>query len=295
MTATFARLGLPDHLVRSLAKLGIDEPFPVQEAAIPDVLAGRDVCGKAPTGSGKTLAFGLPLLVLTPAADRNRPQALVLAPTRELAEQISRELAPHAKASGRSIHAIYGGVYGKPHGVLDGHPRTGDLMPAIMMTRGTAPSGIERYDGSAFGPEYRDNVFMCHFNTRTVSRHVLSQHGSTYASVDEPFVTCDDVDFHPTDVIFDADGSMIVIDTGECVEEMQAALQAIRRETAAPIVACIYTHFHYVGGTTALTPESNDELPIYGHAGIEANLQRFGVGVGPPSHSAPSTTQVASP
>jgi putative membrane-bound dehydrogenase-like protein len=112
------------------------------------------------------------------------------------------------------VHAIYGGVYGKPHGVLDGHPRTGDLMPALVMTRATAPSGIERYDSSAFGPEYRDNIFLCHFNTRTVSRHILSQQGSTYASVDEPFVTCDDVDFHPTDVIVDADGSLIVIDTG---------------------------------------------------------------------------------
>ncbi len=75
---------------------------------------------------------------------------------------------------------------------------------------------------------------------------------------------------------------LIVIDTGECVEEMEAALEAVRRETSAPIVACIYTHFHYVSGTTALTPDAADgELPIYGHAGIEANLQRFGGEVGP--------------
>ena len=71
MQPTFAHLGLPDPLVRVLAKRGIDAPFPVQEATIPDVLAGRDVCGMAPTGSGKTLAFGLPLLAtVEPAGPR---------------------------------------------------------------------------------------------------------------------------------------------------------------------------------------------------------------------------------
>ena len=62
MTTTFAQLGLPKSLVRALETRGIVEPFPVQEATIPDALAGKDVSGKAPTGSGKTLAFGLPLL-----------------------------------------------------------------------------------------------------------------------------------------------------------------------------------------------------------------------------------------
>lgn len=75
---------------------------------------------------------------------------------------------------------------------------------------------------------------------------------------------------------------LIVIDTGECVEEMEAALAAIRSETDAPIVACIYTHFHYVGGTTAvLKAAGNESLPIYGHSGIETNLRRFGGEVGP--------------
>ncbi|MFQ5516663.1 MAG: DEAD/DEAH box helicase [Acidimicrobiia bacterium] len=110
MQATFAHLGLPDPLVRVLAKRDIVEPFPVQAATIPDALSGRDVSGKAPTGSGKTLAFGLPLLTLVDRAGRHRPRALVLAPTRELAEQIKQELAPLAKAAGRSVFAVYGGV-----------------------------------------------------------------------------------------------------------------------------------------------------------------------------------------
>lgn len=75
---------------------------------------------------------------------------------------------------------------------------------------------------------------------------------------------------------------IIAIDTGECTEEMDAALVELRKETSLPIVACIYTHFHYVAGTTALIKETgNPDLPIYGHSGIAANLQRFGGEVGP--------------
>lgn len=119
MTTTFAHLGLPDPLVRMLAKSDIVEPFPVQEATIPDALAGKDVSGKAPTGSGKTLAFGLPLLARVNKAGKNRPRALILAPTRELAEQIKQDLAPLAKTVGRRVSAVYGGVgYGPQKNAL---------------------------------------------------------------------------------------------------------------------------------------------------------------------------------
>jgi alkyl sulfatase BDS1-like metallo-beta-lactamase superfamily hydrolase len=75
---------------------------------------------------------------------------------------------------------------------------------------------------------------------------------------------------------------IIAIDTGECVEEMESALRELREHTDVPIVACIYTHFHYVGGTTALLKSTGDaNLPIWGHSGIEANLRRFGGEVGP--------------
>lgn len=119
MTTTFARLGLPGALVGALADRGIVEPFPVQAVTIPDVLAGRDVSGKAPTGSGKTLAFGLPLLARVDKADRHRPRALILAPTRELAEQIKRELDGLAGSVGRRVTAVYGGVgYGPQKNAL---------------------------------------------------------------------------------------------------------------------------------------------------------------------------------
>ncbi len=110
MTTTFAQLGVPSRLADALATQGITSPFPVQAATIPDGLAGRDVCGKAPTGSGKTFAFGLPILAKVEKAKRGRPRALVLAPTRELAEQIKKELAPLARNVGRHVFAVYGGV-----------------------------------------------------------------------------------------------------------------------------------------------------------------------------------------
>ncbi len=119
MTNKFAQLGLPEPLVRALAGSDIIEPFPVQEATIPDALAGKDVSGKAPTGSGKTLAFGLPLLARVDRASSRQPMALILAPTRELAEQIKQELAPLGRAVDRHVIAVYGGVgYGPQKGAL---------------------------------------------------------------------------------------------------------------------------------------------------------------------------------
>jgi superfamily II DNA/RNA helicase len=117
---SFADLGVEPDLVDALADAGILEPFPVQTATIPDGLAGKDVCCKAPTGSGKTFAFGLPILQMVPDARSKRPRAMILAPTRELAEQIANELIPLGKAIGRSVAIVYGGVaYGPQKSALE--------------------------------------------------------------------------------------------------------------------------------------------------------------------------------
>jgi superfamily II DNA/RNA helicase len=107
---TFAELGVPDRLVAALAARGIDRPFDVQARTIPDALADRDVCGRAPTGAGKTIAFGVPLLARISRAEKRRPTGLILAPTRELAAQITRELTPLAAACSLRVAAVYGGV-----------------------------------------------------------------------------------------------------------------------------------------------------------------------------------------
>ncbi len=108
----FQQLGLPRALVNALLRAGIETPFPIQAATIPDVLAGRDVLGRAATGAGKTLAFGLPLIARlagSPAASR-RPRGLVLVPTRELAMQVTDALSPLAQSSGVRIRLVAGGL-----------------------------------------------------------------------------------------------------------------------------------------------------------------------------------------
>jgi superfamily II DNA/RNA helicase len=107
---SFADLGVPADLVAVLTAGGITVPFDVQAATIPDALAGRDVCGRAPTGSGKTIAFGVPLLARIGKARKRQPRALILAPTRELTAQICRELEPLAAARGLRVTSVYGGV-----------------------------------------------------------------------------------------------------------------------------------------------------------------------------------------
>lgn len=116
MTPTFAELGVPADLASVLAERGITSPFPIQAATLPDGIAGRDLCGRAPTGSGKTLAFGIAVAAGLPArkGSPRRPEALVLVPTRELCAQVADELAPLARARGRRVVAVYGGVSDRP-------------------------------------------------------------------------------------------------------------------------------------------------------------------------------------
>jgi superfamily II DNA/RNA helicase len=111
---TFADLGLPTPLVDELTSQGLTEPFPIQQATIADALAGRDTLGRGRTGSGKTLAFTLPLLARLLESNKPRenyaPRALILVPTRELANQVCDVLAPLARRLGMRTTTVYGGV-----------------------------------------------------------------------------------------------------------------------------------------------------------------------------------------
>jgi superfamily II DNA/RNA helicase len=116
--SSFTDLGVPGKLVAVLADLGITDPFPIQAATLPDSLAGRDVLGRGRTGSGKTYAFALPVITRLAASGSarrpGRPRALILAPTRELATQISAALAPLAAAAGLRTLTVFGGVAPRP-------------------------------------------------------------------------------------------------------------------------------------------------------------------------------------
>ncbi|MEU6218181.1 DEAD/DEAH box helicase [Streptomyces sp. NPDC047022] len=108
----FAGLDMPAGLLKTLTAQGVNTPFPIQAATLPNSLAGRDLLGRGRTGSGKTLAFGLALLARTAGlrAEPKAPLALVLVPTRELAQQVADALTPYATAVNLRMATVVGGL-----------------------------------------------------------------------------------------------------------------------------------------------------------------------------------------
>ncbi len=109
-TPTFADLGVPHAIAKILSAAGFDAPFDIQAETLADTLEGRDLAGEAPTGSGKTLAFSIPVAARVGRGTSKRPRALLLAPTRELANQITEELRPLLAARQRSVATFIGGT-----------------------------------------------------------------------------------------------------------------------------------------------------------------------------------------
>ncbi|MFJ7964794.1 DEAD/DEAH box helicase [Streptomyces sp. NPDC096324] len=140
---SFDALDMPAALTKTLAAQGVTEPFPIQGATLPNSLAGRDVLGRGRTGSGKTLAFGLALLARTAGrrAEPRHPLALVLVPTRELAQQVDDALTPYATAVNlRVVTAVGGMSIGRQAGTL----RRG--AEVLVATPGRLKDLIERGD-----------------------------------------------------------------------------------------------------------------------------------------------------
>jgi ATP-dependent RNA helicase DeaD len=109
MSTTFADLGLSESTLQALRDVGYESPSPIQEQAIPSVLAGRDVIGQAQTGTGKTAAFGLPIVEYVDP-DVHEVQALVLTPTRELCIQVTQALRAYGAHKGADVVAVFGGA-----------------------------------------------------------------------------------------------------------------------------------------------------------------------------------------
>ncbi|MEV8020415.1 DEAD/DEAH box helicase [Streptomyces sp. NPDC086554] len=109
---TFGDLGLPDGVVRKLARNGVHTPFPIQAATIPDALAGKDILGRGRTGSGKTLSFGLPMLAQLAEGhtEKKKPRGVILTPTRELAMQVADALQPYGDVLGLKMKVVCGGT-----------------------------------------------------------------------------------------------------------------------------------------------------------------------------------------
>ncbi|MFF8942473.1 DEAD/DEAH box helicase [Streptomyces sp. NPDC014864] len=140
---SFADLAMPAPLLATLGQEGVTVPFPIQGATLPNSLAGRDVLGRGRTGSGKTLAFGLAVLARTAGrrAEPRRPLALVLVPTRELAQQVTDALAPYARSVRLRLATVVGGMsLGRQAGAL----RAG--AEVVVATPGRLKDLIDRGD-----------------------------------------------------------------------------------------------------------------------------------------------------
>ncbi|MFO0428500.1 MAG: PVC-type heme-binding CxxCH protein [Planctomyces sp.] len=121
---------------------------------------------------------------------------------------------PEAGRRDGMIHTIYGGVYGKKHGSIYSHIMTGNVMPVLNHQGAAAPCGMIAGSEALFGGGADRSIFTCYFNLHKVMRHDLSVKGATYTTADTDLLSCDHPDFHPTDVFEDADGSLLIVDTG---------------------------------------------------------------------------------
>ncbi len=144
----------------------------------------------------------------------DNPVEVVFTPEGELIFSTTFLVHPGGGLRDGLIHAIYGGVYGKDQPAIEGHPRTGELMPILLHLGPAAACGLERYRSDVFGRSFTNNLFVCAFNLHEVFRVRLAPAGASYRATATPFFGSSDVDFHPTDVAEDADGSLLVVDTG---------------------------------------------------------------------------------
>lgn len=121
---------------------------------------------------------------------------------------------PQAGIRDALLHLVEGGLYPMKADSGTPQPVTGDLLPPLSLFPAVALSGLARYEGTAFPSEFHGNLFSAQHNSRSIGRHILRRQGSTFASEDSAFLTTDDPDFHPSDVLEDRDGTLLVLDTG---------------------------------------------------------------------------------
>ncbi|MFP6598032.1 MAG: PVC-type heme-binding CxxCH protein, partial [Candidatus Hydrogenedentota bacterium] len=145
----------------------------------------------------------------------DNPVELTFTPGGEMIGTMTYFTDPRHGKRDALLHFVQGGVYPKPHDAVKEFIRTGpDFMPVMTEFSRIAPSGLERFRSSGFGAEYQGSLFSAQFNPHRVQRHKLIREGATFRTEDEDFLTSSYPDFYPTDVLEDADGSLLVSDTG---------------------------------------------------------------------------------
>jgi putative membrane-bound dehydrogenase-like protein len=171
------------------------------------------------------------------------------------------------------LHAVYGGVYGKVHNVTDSLQQTGGLQPSLADLGPAVPVGLAYYSSAAFGEEYQGNLFATLFNLHKVGRFQLKPRGASFETEIEDFLVSGSDDFHPTDVMEDADGSLLVVDTGAwyvlccpssflAKPEVHGAIYRVRRRGAKPVNDPRGLQLDWTGATPAgLAARLGDSRP----------------------------------
>lgn len=144
----------------------------------------------------------------------DNPVELVFTPAGEMLGTMTYFTDPENGQRDALMHWLEGGVYAKDYPVMGEFVHTGELMGPMTKFARIAPAGLVQYRGTSFGPEFKGNLFSAQFNPHRVQRHKLFREGATFRTEDEDFLTSTDPDFHPCDVLEDADGSLLVVDTG---------------------------------------------------------------------------------
>ena len=150
------------------------------------------------------------------AGGMNNPVELTFTEAGEPIGTMTYFTDPKAGQRDALIYWTEGGLYPKPNDNIarDKLTRTGDLLPVISKYSRVSPAGISRYRNTVLGEDFKDNLFSAQFNTHRIIRHKLIREGASFRTEDEPFFWKEDEDFHPTDVLEDADGSLLVVETG---------------------------------------------------------------------------------
>jgi putative membrane-bound dehydrogenase-like protein len=144
----------------------------------------------------------------------DNPVELAFSPAGEIFGTMTYFTDPMNGQRDALMHWVEGGVYRKYFDCINEFKLTGDLMSPMTKFARIAPAGLVQYRANSFGPEYHGNLFSAQFNPHRVQRHRLTTEGATFRTEDEDFLTSTDPDFHPTDIVEDADGSLLVVDTG---------------------------------------------------------------------------------
>jgi putative membrane-bound dehydrogenase-like protein len=182
------------------------------------------------------------------AGGMNNPVGLTFTTSSEVLGTQTYFTDPKAGQRDALMYWTEGGIYPKPNKNItrDALPLTGELMPVVTKYSRVAPAGITRYRNSSLGEDYQDNLFSAQFNTHRVLRHKLIRDGASFRTEDEVFFSSSNEDFHPTDVLEDGDGNLLVVETGGWFikgcplsqvskPELQGSIYRVRKKGAAKV------------------------------------------------------------